>query len=47
MTNTNITFVLTNGGYHAGIISEPNHDGGSYLITEHNNHTHYLGQTNG
>ncbi len=43
MTNTDITFVLTNGGHNAGIISEPNHEGRSYLINEHKNHTHYWG----
>ncbi len=43
MANTDITFVLTNGGHNAGIISEPNHEGRSYHINEHKNHTHYWG----
>jgi polyhydroxyalkanoate synthase len=43
MTHTDITFVLTNGGHNAGIISEPNHDGRFYFIKMHKNHMPYLG----
>ncbi len=43
MTNTDITFVLTNGGHNAGIISEPDHDGRFYHINEHKSHSHYWG----
>ncbi len=31
-TNTEVTFLLTNGGHNAGIISEPGHKGRSYQI---------------
>lgn len=43
MTNTDITFVLTNGGHNAGVISEPNHEGRYYFINEHKNKTPYYG----
>ncbi|WP_343115961.1 PHA/PHB synthase family protein [Ostreiculturibacter nitratireducens] len=32
LADTDITFVLTNGGHNAGIISEPGHDGREYQI---------------
>ncbi|VEG92014.1 alpha/beta fold hydrolase [Legionella spiritensis] len=36
MTNSSaITFVLTNGGHNAGILSEPGHEGRSYRIHVH------------
>jgi polyhydroxyalkanoate synthase len=34
LINTNLTFVLTNGGHNAGIVSEPGHEGRSYRIRE-------------
>lgn len=43
MTHTDITFVLTNGGHNAGVISEPNHQGRFYFIKEHKNNTPYQG----
>lgn len=33
-TNTDITFVLTNGGHNAGIVSEPGHKGRSYQMLD-------------
>lgn len=33
--NTDITFVLTNGGHNAGIVSEPGHPGRSYQMELH------------
>ena len=35
MVNSDITFVLTNGGHNAGILSEPGHEGRIYRILEH------------
>ena len=32
LTNTEVTFVLTNGGHNAGIVSEPGHEGRRYAI---------------
>ncbi len=32
LTDTDVTFVLTNGGHNAGIVSEPGHDGRHYRI---------------
>ncbi|ETO94023.1 PHA/PHB synthase family protein [Legionella oakridgensis] len=43
MINSDITFVLTNGGHNAGIVSEPNHPGRFYRIREHKKHTPYVG----
>lgn len=43
MTNTDFTFVLTNGGHNAGIISEPNHEGRFYFIHENKKNTAYWG----
>lgn len=34
-TNTQTTFVLTNGGHNAGIISEPGHEGRMYQMATH------------
>lgn len=33
--NTDMTFVLTNGGHNAGIVSEPGHKGRSYQMDKH------------
>ena len=46
MTNTPITFVLTEGGHNAGIISEPNKKGRSYKIHERKKDESYLSSTN-
>lgn len=43
MTNSDITFVLTDGGHNAGIISEPNHKGRSYRIHCRQERTPYFG----
>ncbi|KTD44737.1 PHA/PHB synthase family protein [Legionella parisiensis] len=37
-----ITFVLTNGGHNAGIVSEPGHPGRSYLIREQKKEEAYI-----
>lgn len=42
MINSDITFVLTNGGHNAGIVSEPGHEGRSYLIRERKKDSSYL-----
>lgn len=42
LINSDITFVLTNGGHNAGIVSEPGHPGRSYRISEHKKDTPYL-----
>lgn len=43
MMNNDITFVLTNGGHNAGVISEPGHRGRYYFIKEHKINTPYYG----
>ena len=43
MTHTDFTFVLTNGGHNAGIISEPNHPGRFYFISESKKTSPYKG----
>ncbi|PWY55066.1 PHA synthase [Legionella qingyii] len=43
MMHSDITFVLTNGGHNAGIVSEPNHPGRFYYIRESKKHMPYLG----
>jgi polyhydroxyalkanoate synthase len=42
MINSDLTFVLTNGGHNAGIVSEPGHEGRSYRIRERKKDTPYL-----
>lgn len=42
LINNDITFVLTNGGHNAGIVSEPGHPGRSYLIRERKKDSAYL-----
>lgn len=39
---TDITFVLTNGGHNAGIISEPGHEGREYRIMTRGEGEHHL-----
>jgi polyhydroxyalkanoate synthase len=43
MTHTDFTFVLTNGGHNAGIISEPSHSGRFYFISESKKNAPYKG----
>lgn len=43
MTQTDITFVLTNGGHNAGVVSEPKHKGRFYFIDEHQHSDPYKG----
>lgn len=45
MINGNITFILTNGGHNAGIVSEPGHKGRSYRIYEREKEASYLNPT--
>lgn len=42
LINSDITFVLTNGGHNAGIVSEPGHEGRSYHIRERAKDSPYL-----
>ena len=42
LINNDITFVLTNGGHNAGIVSEPGHSGRSYYIRERKKDSAYL-----
>lgn len=42
LINTDLTFVLTNGGHNAGIVSEPGHEGRTYLIRERKKNSAYL-----
>jgi polyhydroxyalkanoate synthase len=42
LINSDITFVLTNGGHNAGIVSEPGHKGRSYFIRERKKDSAYL-----
>ena len=34
-TDTDITFILTNGGHNSGVVNEPGHPGRSYQLMEH------------
>jgi len=43
MVNTDIMFVLTNGGHNAGIVSEPGHPGRTFHILERKKSMPYLG----
>lgn len=42
LINSSITFVLTNGGHNAGIVSEPGHEGRSYFIRERKKDSPYI-----
>jgi polyhydroxyalkanoate synthase len=42
LINSDITFVLTNGGHNAGIVSEPGHPDRSYLIRERKKDSTYM-----
>jgi len=45
LTDTDITFVLTNGGHNAGIISEPGHDGRAYRVMTRKKDERHLSPT--
>jgi polyhydroxyalkanoate synthase len=45
LINSDITFVLTNGGHNAGIVSEPGHEGRSYFIRERKKDSAYIDST--
>ena len=42
LLNSDITFVLTNGGHNTGIVSEPGREGRSYRLSERKKADHYL-----
>jgi polyhydroxyalkanoate synthase len=42
LTDAEITFVLTNGGHNAGILSEPGHPGRHFRIATHGHGTSYV-----
>lgn len=42
LLNSDITFVLTNGGHNTGIVSEPGREGRSYRISQRKRTDHYL-----
>ena len=42
LADTEVTFLLTNGGHNAGIISEPGHDGRHYRMATKKEHELYL-----
>lgn len=46
LLNGDLTFVLTNGGHNAGIVSEPGHPGRSYRIRERQSGSQYLSPKN-
>ncbi len=46
MVNTSVTFVLTNSGHNAGIVSEPGHRGRYYRILERKPGDPYLNPSN-
>lgn len=43
MMNSDITFVLANGGHNAGIVSEPGHPGRAYRLRERKRRGKFLG----
>jgi polyhydroxyalkanoate synthase len=45
LINSDINFVLTNGGHNAGIVSEPGHEGRSYKIMERKKDSPYKDPT--
>jgi polyhydroxyalkanoate synthase len=42
LADTDVTFVLTNGGHNAGIVSEPGHEGRAYQIRHAREEERYL-----
>jgi polyhydroxyalkanoate synthase len=43
-TDTDIAFVLTNGGHNSGVVNEPGHPGRRYQFMQHKKGEHYLSQ---
>jgi polyhydroxyalkanoate synthase len=41
-TDTDITFVLTNGGHNSGVVNEPGHPGRSYQLMQHKQGEEYI-----
>jgi len=41
-TDTDITFVLTNGGHNSGVVNEPGHPGRSYQLKQHEKGDKYI-----
>ncbi len=42
LAGTEVTFLLTNGGHNAGIVSEPGHKGRQYQVTTRKHEAKYL-----
>jgi polyhydroxyalkanoate synthase len=42
LTDTDVTFLLTNGGHNAGIVSEPGHAHRHFRMSRQNNHHRYV-----
>lgn len=42
LINSDMTFILTNGGHNAGIVSAPGHEGSSYFIREREKDSPYM-----
>jgi polyhydroxyalkanoate synthase len=42
LTDTNVTFLLTNGGHNAGIVSEPGHAHRHYRVATRQDNDHYV-----
>jgi polyhydroxyalkanoate synthase len=42
LTDSDVTFLLTNGGHNAGIVSEPGHAHRHYRVTTHQDSDHYV-----
>jgi polyhydroxyalkanoate synthase len=43
LTDADVTFVLSNGGHNAGIVSPPGHPGRHYQVATHKEHEVYVG----
>lgn len=41
-TDTDITYILTNGGHNSGVVNEPGHPGRSYQIMQHKKGEKYI-----
>ena len=42
LMDTEVTFILTNGGHNAGVVSEPGHPGRSYRVATRSSDGHYI-----
>ena len=42
LTESDITFILTNGGHNSGVVNEPGHPGRSYQLMEHKKDDKYI-----